>query len=108
MQQVFRPAGAGMGGARSSALEIGRNLWVVAVKDGQYEPTRVQTGVTDLDRVEITEGLAEGDVVLLLPSASLVETQQQIQNFASRRGGIPGITQRQGNNTQATPPPAGR
>jgi HlyD family secretion protein len=108
MQQVFRPAGSGMGGARSSALEIGRNLWVVAVKDGQYEPTRVQTGVTDLDRVEITEGLAEGDVVLLLPSASLVETQQQIQNFASRRGGIPGITQRQGNNTQATPPPAGR
>ena len=49
-----------------------------------------------------------GDAVLLLPSASLVETQQQIQNFASRRGGIPGITQRQGNNTQASPPPAGR
>lgn len=108
MQQLFRPGDSGPGGARSSALEIGRNLWVVGVKDGQYEPTRVQTGVTDLDRVEITEGLAEGDVVLLLPSASLVETQQQIQNFASRRGGIPGITQRAGNNTQASPPPAGR
>ncbi|MGB5131553.1 MAG: hypothetical protein WBO00_02985, partial [Steroidobacteraceae bacterium] len=68
----------------------------------------VQTGVTDLDRVEITGGVAEGERVLLLPSASLVETQQQIQNFATRRGGIPGITQ-QGAGTQpatGTPPPA--
>ena len=46
--------------------------------------------------------------VLLLPSASLVETQQQIQNIASRRGGIPGITQRQNGNTQGGPPAAGR
>ena len=71
-------------------------------------PTPVQTGVTDLDRVEITGGLAEGDRVLLLPSASLVEAQQQIQNFATRRGGIPGITQ-QGTGAQqgaGTPPPA--
>ncbi len=103
MQQLFRSAGTAGGGARGSALEVGRNLWVVAVRGEQYEPTRVTTGVTDLDRVEITDGLVEGDQVLLLPSASLIETQQMIQNFASRRGGIPGITQRQGNGTQSAP-----
>ena len=51
-------------------------------------------------------GLVEGDRVLLLPSASLVETQQQIQNFAARRGGIPGITQQGAGTQQQAPPPA--
>jgi hypothetical protein len=74
------------------------------VRDGRRVATPVQTGVTDLDRVEITGGLAEGDRVLMLPSASLVETQQQLQDFASRRGGIPGITQKP--STQQAPPPA--
>ena len=96
------PAGGG-----APALQLGGKLWVVAVRDGRRVPTPVETGVTDLDRVEITGGLAEGDRVLLLPSASLVETQQQIQNFATRRGGIPGITQ-QGSQQQAPPPPPSR
>ena len=89
------PRGAGERGAgeRGGALGLGRGLWVVAVKDGRDTPTPVETGITDLDRVEITGGLAEGDEVLLLPTASLVEVQQQIQDAVSRRGGIPGLTQ---------------
>jgi HlyD family secretion protein len=75
-----------------AALGLGRGLWVVKVENGRERPTRVDTGVTDLDRVEITGGLAEGDEVLLLPTASLVEIQQQIQDIASRRGGVPGLT----------------
>ncbi|MGH8252387.1 MAG: hypothetical protein ACREVI_17130, partial [Steroidobacteraceae bacterium] len=71
------------------------------VQDGQRIPTPVQTGITDLDRVEITGGIEEGAEVLLLPTASLVEIQQQIQNVATRRGGIPGLTRRP--ETQATP-----
>ena len=63
-------------------------------RDGVREPVPVVTGVTDLDRVEITGGLAEGDVVLVLPSSSLLETQERLQNFMRGRGGIPGITQR--------------
>jgi len=33
------------------------------------------------------------DVVLVLPSSSLLETQERLQNFMRNRGGIPGITQ---------------
>lgn len=88
-----RRPGQGGTGARGSALGLGRGLWVVVVKEGRETPTPVETGVTDLDRVEITGGLGEGDEVLLLPTASLVEIQQQIQDVASRRGGIPGLTQ---------------
>jgi hypothetical protein len=37
-------------------------------------------------------GLDESHRVLILPSAHLVETQQQLQEFSSRRaGGVPGI-----------------
>ncbi len=57
------------------------------------QPVAVETGVTDLDRVEVIGGLAEGDVVLVLPSSSLLETQERLQNFMRGRGGIPGITQ---------------
>jgi len=103
-------AGAGNRGprgadGRGSALGLGRNLWVVAVKDGRDVPLPIETGITDLDRVEITGGLAEGDAVLLLPTASLVEIQQQIQDVASRRGGIPGLTQQPATGG-STPPPA--
>jgi HlyD family secretion protein len=82
------------GAGRGQALELDGGLWVVAVRDGQRIPTPVETGITDLDRVEVTAGIAEGDAVLLLPTASLMEIQQQIQNVSSRRGGIPGLTQR--------------
>ena len=87
------PGASGGSGARGGAFGLGRGLWVVAVREGREVPTPVETGVTDLDRVEITGGLREGDEVLLLPTASLVEIQQQIQDVASRRGGIPGLTQ---------------
>jgi HlyD family secretion protein len=78
--------------ARESAAGLGGGLWVVADRNGTLEPVPVSTGVTDLDRVEITSGLAEGDVVLVLPSSSLLETQERLQNFMRGRGGIPGIT----------------
>jgi HlyD family secretion protein len=100
-----RGPGARGAGGRSGAFGLGRGLWVVAVKDGREVPTPVETGITDLDRVEITRGLAEGDEVLLLPTASLVEIQQQIQDVASRRGGIPGLTQQPATGTQAPASP---
>ena len=100
-----RRRGARAAQASGGALALGRGLWVVAVQDGRKMPTPVETGITDLDRVEITGGLAEGDQVLLLPTASLVEIQQQIQDVASRRSGIPGLTQKP-RAPQGAPPAA--
>jgi len=79
--------------ARESAASLRGNFWVVAQRQGALEPVPVATGVTDLDRVELVSGLAEGDLVLVLPSSSLLETQERLQNFMRGRGGIPGITQ---------------
>ena len=104
------PRGAGGRGAgeRGGSLGLGRGRWVVALKDGREVPTPVETGITDLDRVEITGGLAEGDSVLMLPTASLVEIQQNIQDMASSRGGIPWLTQKPATPASGTPPPPGR
>jgi hypothetical protein len=47
---------------------------------------------TDLDRVEVLDGLDDKQTVLVLPSSSLVETQQDLQQFINRRiGAVPGI-----------------
>ena len=60
-------AGQARAAARSgSAAALGGRARTAATL-----PPPVETGITDLDRVEITGGLAEGDEVLLLPTASL-------------------------------------
>jgi len=78
--------------ASGADYRFGGRFWVVLDDGGEPRPVNVQTGITDLERVEIVAGLAESDRVLILPSAHLVETQQQLQEFISRRaGGVPGI-----------------
>jgi len=94
MRKVFQGAGAG-GGRPPGGYQFGSSFWVVTERDGQRVPVAVKTGITDLDRAEIVEGLQEGEKVLLLPSSHLVETQQQLQSFINRRvGGVPGISRR--------------
>jgi hypothetical protein len=57
------------------------------------EIRKVRAGVTDLNYVEIVNGLSEAERVLVLPSSHLLETQQDLQNFINRRmGGVPGIS----------------
>lgn len=96
--------------ARESAAGLRGNFWVVVDRKGTLEPVPVAAGITDLDRVEIANGLAEGDVVLVLPSSSLLETQERLQNFMRGRGGIPGITQpaQQSQDSQGGQSPQGR
>jgi len=95
MRKVFQ-GGGGAAPRPAGAYQFGSDFWVVAERDGKQVPVAVRTGITDLDRAEIVEGLAEGDKVMLLPSSHLMETQQQLQSFINRRiGGVPGISQRQ-------------
>ena len=84
------------GEARPGGYRFGSRFWVVVQRGAERVPVAVQTGLTDLDRPEIVAGLEEGDTVLLLPSAHLMETQQELQSFITRRiGGVPGIGQRE-------------
>jgi len=79
-------------GERGGDYRFGGKFWVVVDTDGAFEFRNVVTGITDLDRVEIAEGLGDGDSVLILPSTHLVETQQELQKWITRRvGGVPGI-----------------
>ena len=80
--------------ARDSASGLGGGFWVVVDRKGQLEAVPIATGITDLDRVEVTQGLKEGESVLVLPSSSLVEAQERLQNFMRSRGGIPGMNQK--------------
>lgn len=83
-------------GERSASdYRFGGDFWVVVDRDGDFQIVNVRAGLTDLDRVEIISGLGESDKVLLLPSAHLVETQERLQSFITRRvAGVPGISSR--------------
>ena len=87
------------GGARrvdpETDYRFGGDFWVVVQEEnGGTRIVNVRAGITDLDRVEIISGLDESDAVLILPSAHLVETQEQLQQAISRRIGnvVPGIS----------------
>jgi HlyD family secretion protein len=95
MRRVFQGGGGGGSGAQAGGYQFGSQFWVVVQRGDERVPVPVQTGLTDLDRAEVVSGLAEGDLVMLLPSTHLVETQQELQNFIQTRiGGVPGIAQR--------------
>jgi HlyD family secretion protein len=83
------------GGSPSTGPDyrFGGDFWVVVREaDGETRIENVKAGLTDLDRVEIISGLSDSDAVLILPSAHLVETQEQLQQFINQRvGGVPGI-----------------
>jgi hypothetical protein len=68
-------------------------------------PTWIRTGLTDLDYSEVIEGLEPTDSVLILPSASLVQSQQESQERVNRitgGGGLPGMQQQQQTTSPGT------
>jgi HlyD family secretion protein len=110
LRKVRAAMGAGGGGARrgagggdstqaarsrlqGSSYQFGGRYIVFTLKRGQPVPVQVQTGLTDLDYSEVVHGLSEGDSVLVLPSASLVQSQQDFKNRIGRLtgGGLPGV-----------------
>jgi HlyD family secretion protein len=108
----------GVGGRRlgGSEFQFGGEYIVFALRNGAPTPTYIRTGLTDLDYSEVVNGLAEKDSVLVLPSASLVQSQQEMKNrFTQMTGGgaVPGMQQQRPGGTGATGaaggarPPAG-
>lgn len=89
--------GGGGGQASSSNYMFGGDYIVFTIKNGTITPKRVKTGITDLDYSEIKSGLSETDSVLVLPSASLIQSQQEFKNRFNRMtgGALPGVSSQQ-------------
>ncbi|MDX2193297.1 MAG: efflux RND transporter periplasmic adaptor subunit [Gemmatimonadales bacterium] len=93
--------GAGGRGGREKAQgsTVGGGAYIVFAKRGPApEAVNIRTGLTDLDYAEVVTGLAEGDSVMVLPSASLVQSQQEFKNRISQMtgGGMPAGMRQQG------------
>ncbi|MGH7521390.1 MAG: hypothetical protein ACREMI_08930, partial [Gemmatimonadales bacterium] len=81
---------------------------VFTMKNGKPTPVQIRTGLTDLDYTEVVSGLTEQDTVLVLPSASLLNSQRDMQQRMRNvtGGGLPGLQQQQPTTQQrpqATP-----
>jgi HlyD family secretion protein len=82
--------------------DSGRYIVFVS-RNGKPTPVWIRTGLTDLDYSEVVEGLTASDSVLVLPSASLVQSQQDSRERMNRitgGGAVPGMQQQ-------SPQPAG-
>lgn len=101
-----RNGGGGGGGQMgNSNYMFGGDYIVFTIKNGVITPKRVKTGITDLDYSEIKSGLSEGDSVLVLPSASLIQSQQEFKNRFNRLtggGSLPGVSSQQPQRPGAT------
>jgi hypothetical protein len=59
--------------------------------DGLITPREIVTGVRDWEVAEVLDGLKEGEELVLLPSTSLLRSQQSMrERFARRNAMIPG------------------
>ena len=102
LRQVFagmggggRPGGGGRRAGGNGDASGGGRYIVFVRREGKPFAKHVTTGLTDLDYSEVVSGLQEGDSVLVLPSASLVQAQKESAERMQRitgGGGIPGMS----------------
>jgi hypothetical protein len=100
------PPGGGRGRSADPSF-AGRYIVFVKRPEGP-KAIWIRTGLTDLDYTEVLDGLQESDSVLILPSASLVQSQQESRERVNRitgGGGLPGMQQQTAPSGAA--PPAG-
>jgi HlyD family secretion protein len=105
--QKIRGAGGGGGRAGAGGRQRGNQntgSYIVFVsRGGVPTPVTIRTGLTDLDYTEVLDGLQKTDSVLVLPSASLVQSQQEFKDRFSRMtggGAVPGMQQQSGTRPQ--------
>jgi hypothetical protein len=94
-----RPGDRSRSGARArrGPPQGSGSRYIVFVKrNGKPTPVWIRTGLTDMDYSEVLEGLSPSDSVLVLPSASLVQSQQDSRERVNRitgGGAVPGMQQ---------------
>jgi HlyD family secretion protein len=87
---------AGGRSGRGQSQGVGAQYIVFVKRNGQPTPVWVRTGLTDMDYSEVLEGVTPSDSVLILPSASLVQSQQDMRERINRvtgGGAVPGMRQ---------------
>ncbi len=104
--------GGGRGGApkaQSNDFQFGGNYIVFVSRGGRPTPTYVRTGLTDLDYSEVVTGLTPNDSVLILPSAGLVQSQQEFKKRITNMtggGAVPGMQKTPAAGATTARPPA--
>lgn len=108
MRQMMMRAGGGGGQGGGFRRNTGEptSYIVFTLKQGKPTAVQIRTGLTDLDYVEVVSGLTEQDTVLVLPSASLLNSQRDMQQRMRNIGGIPGVQQQQQPTTRPQAAPA--
>jgi HlyD family secretion protein len=87
---------AGGRSGRGQPQGPGSQYIVFVQRNGRPTPVWIRTGLTDMDYTEVLEGLTPSDSVLVLPSASLVQSQQEMRERFNRitgGGAVPGMQQ---------------
>jgi len=110
MRQFQSQGGGGANGGNrrrfgeGHAYQFGGSYIVFVLRNGQPAPVRVRTGLTDMDYSEVISGLTDKDIVLLLPSASLVQQQAEMRDRMQRfaGGAMPGMQQQQARTATPT------
>ena len=104
MRAAFQRAGGGGGGTGMRRSGEASSYIVFVLRKGKPAPLQIRTGLSDLDYIEVVSGLTEQDTVLVLPSASLLNSQRDMQQRmrAVTGGGLPGL-QQQPTTTQQRP-----
>jgi HlyD family secretion protein len=88
--------GSGARSRRGQPQGVGSRYIVFVLRNGRPTPVWIRTGLTDMDYSEVLEGLSPSDSVLVLPSASLVQSQQDMRERFTRvtgGGAVPGMQQ---------------
>ena len=88
---VTEPDGNGKPPSTGDVERGGSPFVSFVVRDGATQPVAVLAGSSDLDFSEIRSGLSEGDSVLMVPSAGLLDAQQEMRERMNRMmGSMPG------------------
>ena len=82
------------GDGTADRYEFANTYWVFVQQGDRLSARNVTTGLTDLDYSEVTDGLGEGDTVILLPSSGLVQSQQRLQQRMQQFTSLPGMSRR--------------
>lgn len=101
MRAAFQRAGGGGAGGPGGGFRFRAgggdvsNYIVFVLRNGQPTAVNIRTGLTDLDYIEVVNGLTEQDTVLVLPSASLLNAQKDMRDRmrSVTGGGLPGLQQ---------------